>query len=110
MRTPASISKHPIHPMPIVFPIGLWIFSLVCDLIHLAGASGTPGRAGIAMHARGARRLCWVHRRQRLCAHGLARLSRRERNLSHDERGHAQGYGVTQARLSDVEVSAFGEA
>jgi uncharacterized membrane protein len=39
MRTPASISKHPIHPMPIVFPIGLWIFSLVCDLIHLAGAS-----------------------------------------------------------------------
>ena len=40
MRTPASISKHPIHPMLIVFPIGLWIFSLVCDLIHLAGASG----------------------------------------------------------------------
>jgi uncharacterized membrane protein len=26
--------------MLIVFPIGLWIFSLVCDLIHLAGASG----------------------------------------------------------------------
>ena len=40
MRTPASISKHPIHPMLIVFPIGLWIFSLVCDLIHLGGASG----------------------------------------------------------------------
>ena len=40
MRTPASISKHPIHPMLIVFPIGLWIFSLVCDLIHVAGASG----------------------------------------------------------------------
>jgi uncharacterized membrane protein len=40
MRTPASISKHPIHPMLIVFPIGLWIFSLVCDLLHLAGASG----------------------------------------------------------------------
>ena len=28
------------HPMLIVFPIGLWIFSLVCDLIRLAGASG----------------------------------------------------------------------
>lgn len=28
MRTPASIFKHPIHPMLIVFPIGLWIFSL----------------------------------------------------------------------------------
>jgi uncharacterized membrane protein len=40
MRTPASISKHPIHPMLIVFPIGLWIFSLACDLIRLAGASG----------------------------------------------------------------------
>lgn len=39
MRTPASIFKHPIHPMLIVFPIGLWIFSLACDLIRLAGAS-----------------------------------------------------------------------
>ncbi|MGI8569694.1 MAG: DUF2231 domain-containing protein [Methylocella sp.] len=41
MRVPASIFKHPIHPMLIVFPIGLWIFSLACDLIRLlAGASG----------------------------------------------------------------------
>jgi hypothetical protein len=40
MRTPASIFKHPIHPMLIVFPIGLWIFSLACDLIRLAGATG----------------------------------------------------------------------
>jgi uncharacterized membrane protein len=40
MRTPASIYKHPIHPMLIVFPIGLWVFSLACDLIRLAGASG----------------------------------------------------------------------
>lgn len=40
MRTPASIFKHPIHPMLIVFPIGLWIFSLVCDLLRLAGAPG----------------------------------------------------------------------
>ena len=39
MRTPASIYKHPIHPMLVVFPIGLWIFSLACDLIRLAGAS-----------------------------------------------------------------------
>ena len=35
MRTPASIGKHPIHPMLVAFPIGLWIFSLVCDLIGL---------------------------------------------------------------------------
>ncbi len=39
MRTPASIGKHPIHPMLVVFPIGLWIFSLVCDLIGLSVAS-----------------------------------------------------------------------
>lgn len=35
MRSPASIAKHPIHPMLVVFPIGLWIFSLICDLIAL---------------------------------------------------------------------------
>lgn len=35
MRSPASIAKHPIHPMLVVFPIGLWIFSLACDLIGL---------------------------------------------------------------------------
>jgi len=33
MQTPASIAKHPIHPMLIVFPIGLWVFSLVCDIV-----------------------------------------------------------------------------
>ncbi|MEO6959503.1 MAG: DUF2231 domain-containing protein [Burkholderiaceae bacterium] len=38
MRTPASIAKHPIHPMLVVFPIGLWIFSLICDLIGLSVA------------------------------------------------------------------------
>jgi uncharacterized membrane protein len=42
MRTPASVAKHPLHPMLIVFPVGLWIFSLVCDIAVLAGASA-PG-------------------------------------------------------------------
>ena len=37
MSSPASIGKHPIHPMLIVFPIGLWIFSLICDLIYHGG-------------------------------------------------------------------------
>jgi uncharacterized membrane protein len=37
MRTPASIAKHPIHPMLITLPIGLWIFSLVCDLFYFFG-------------------------------------------------------------------------
>ena len=39
MRSPASICKHPIHPMLVVFPIGLWVFALACDFIRLAGAS-----------------------------------------------------------------------
>jgi uncharacterized membrane protein len=39
MRTPASIGKHPIHPMLVVFPLGLWVFSLVCDLISLVVAA-----------------------------------------------------------------------
>lgn len=39
METPASIAKHPIHPMLVTFPIGLWIFSLICDLIGLSVAT-----------------------------------------------------------------------
>lgn len=39
MRTPASIARHPIHPMLVPIPIGLWIFSLVCDLVHRFGAT-----------------------------------------------------------------------
>jgi uncharacterized membrane protein len=38
MSSPASIRRHPIHPMLIAFPIGLWVFSLVCDLIYHAGS------------------------------------------------------------------------
>lgn len=39
MGTPAIIAKHPIHPMLVVFPIGLWIFSLVSDFIFLLGGN-----------------------------------------------------------------------
>lgn len=35
MHTPASIRNHPIHPMLVTIPIGLWIFSLACDFIGL---------------------------------------------------------------------------
>jgi uncharacterized membrane protein len=35
MKTPASIAGHPIHPMLVTIPIGLWLFSLACDLIAL---------------------------------------------------------------------------
>ena len=36
METPASIRNHPIHPMLIPFPIGLWVFSLVADVVYLS--------------------------------------------------------------------------
>ncbi len=35
MSTPAKIAKHPLHPMLVVFPIGLWGFSLISDFIFL---------------------------------------------------------------------------
>jgi uncharacterized membrane protein len=35
MASPASVGGHPIHPMIIPFPIGLWVFSLVADVIYL---------------------------------------------------------------------------
>jgi len=39
MHTPASIAKHPIHPMLVAIPIGLWVFSLICDLVLLFGGT-----------------------------------------------------------------------
>ena len=44
MRTPASIAKHPIHPMLVPLPIGLWIFSLVCDVVFVLGLGGEVWR------------------------------------------------------------------
>lgn len=41
MASPASIGKHPIHPMLVAFPIGLWVFSLVADIIYIAGGEPT---------------------------------------------------------------------
>jgi uncharacterized membrane protein len=35
MASPASIRGHPVHPMIIPFPIALWVFSLVADVIYL---------------------------------------------------------------------------
>ena len=37
MSSKASIMGHPIHPMLIPFPIGLWVFSLVADILYLLG-------------------------------------------------------------------------
>jgi uncharacterized membrane protein len=39
-RTPASIGHHPIHPMLVPLPIGLWIFSLIADITFVRGWGG----------------------------------------------------------------------
>ena len=39
MASPASIKKHPVHPMLVGFPIGLWVFALVCDVMRAAGGN-----------------------------------------------------------------------
>ena len=49
MRTPASIAGHPIHPMLVPIPIGLWIFSLVCDLVGAAGSTN-PAWSTVALY------------------------------------------------------------
>jgi len=38
MHTPAQIARHPIHPMLVTIPIGLWVFSLVCDIVRATGS------------------------------------------------------------------------
>jgi uncharacterized membrane protein len=35
MSTRASVHNHPIHPMLVVFPLGLWVFSVLCYLVFL---------------------------------------------------------------------------
>ncbi|SDU11991.1 Uncharacterized membrane protein [Verrucomicrobium sp. GAS474] len=32
MKSSASIAGHPLHPILVAFPIGLWTFAFVCDL------------------------------------------------------------------------------
>jgi uncharacterized membrane protein len=39
MASPASVAKHPFHPMLVVFPVGLWVFSLVSDIVFYAGGA-----------------------------------------------------------------------
>ena len=39
MHIPASISRSPVHPLLIALPVGLWVASLLCDLLYLGGAA-----------------------------------------------------------------------
>src|SRR5213595_3935980 len=37
---PASFKGHPLHPILVALPIGLWMFSIVSDLIFKFGYGG----------------------------------------------------------------------
>ena len=45
MHTPASIGGHPIHPMLIVFPVALFIFSLIADVVATRAADSATSAA-----------------------------------------------------------------
>jgi uncharacterized membrane protein len=49
METPTTFKGHPLHPLLIAFPIGLWVFSLISDIIYLAGWGG-PSWADTAFY------------------------------------------------------------
>jgi uncharacterized membrane protein len=35
MSTRVTVAGHPIHPMLVTIPIGLWVFSLICDFGYI---------------------------------------------------------------------------
>jgi uncharacterized membrane protein len=51
MPTPASIRKHPIHPMLVGIPIGLWVFAVVADVVHMV--RGGPAWKEVAQYCIG---------------------------------------------------------
>ncbi len=39
MQIRASVSKPSVHPLLVALPAGLWVVSLLCDLLYLGGAA-----------------------------------------------------------------------
>ena len=39
-ETPARLGNHPLHPMLVVFPLGLWVAALAFDIAHAATGNG----------------------------------------------------------------------
>jgi len=37
LKSRAAIAGHPLHPIFVCIPIGLWCFSVVCDLVYHLG-------------------------------------------------------------------------
>ncbi|HEX9005954.1 MAG TPA: DUF2231 domain-containing protein [Bacteroidota bacterium] len=50
MSSPASLKDHPIHPLLITLPVGMWVFSLASDIIYAAQWGG-PVWADVAFYA-----------------------------------------------------------
>jgi len=46
MRARANIKSHPIHPMLVAFPIGLWVVSFIFDVIARVRDDGSFAAAG----------------------------------------------------------------
>ncbi len=46
MRSSARLGSHPIHPMLVAFPIGLWITGYIFDLIGVSSGNATLWAAG----------------------------------------------------------------
>ncbi len=51
MAAKVNIAGHPVHPMLVGFPIGLWVFSLACDIIFRA--VGNPVWDTVALYSIG---------------------------------------------------------
>jgi len=49
MKNLTRVGRHPIHPMLVPLPIGLWVFSLITDIIYRA--SGNEVWASVAYYA-----------------------------------------------------------
>ena len=82
MRKPANVARHPIHPMLVPIPIGLWIFSLACDSALAFRSGGDARRAKRAFKTRlPARRALTAAIPQRLTPDSGAALAVETRRL-----------------------------
>src|SRR4051794_16654269 len=50
METPATVKHHPLHPLMITLPIGMFVLSLIADIIFLA-FNGRPVWREFAVYA-----------------------------------------------------------
>jgi uncharacterized membrane protein len=48
MSTPPGIKQHPIHPMLVGIPIGLWILPMAANLVYAFGRGGAGCRSALA--------------------------------------------------------------